>query len=104
MLQPFERSKQNIASSDTPHTLAIKQPTNRALMTALVIATSARGDFILDPTRTTFDARDDVLRRRSVQGGIKGRGAPNAIGTVAFQNAVHTFAAIELTHGRIVQC
>ena len=66
-------------------------------MSAFTVAAAAGRQFVLDPARPAFDARHQVLGRRGDEADLERTPAPDALGTVSFEDAFHPLAAAELT-------
>lgn len=77
-------------------------------MAAFAVAARARGQFVLHPTRSTLDARDQVFGGRLIQPGgrvVEWGRAPDTPRAVTLQDDLHPLASVALSlgHGTIEQ-
>jgi glutamyl-tRNA synthetase len=68
-------------------------------MSAFAVAAPARRQLVLDPARTTLDARHEVLGGGRDEADLERATTPHARGAVAFEDALHPFAPAQLTLG-----
>ncbi len=69
-------------------------------MTALAIASTARCDFVFQPTRPTLDSRNQVLGGGSHEVGVYGSTTPHTRTTVALQDRCQARPSVHRRFGQ----
>lgn len=73
-------------------TFAFVDPVGRGAVSTFAVAAGTGGEFVLDPRRTTLDARDQVFGGGPHPIGVDRSAAPHAGRTVAIEHDPQTFA------------
>jgi hypothetical protein len=95
-LQRFKRSNNSLHIGLTGEALTLISELAKSAMTAFVIASLAGSNLVLNPTRATLDARNEVFCGWNDVAIIEWSAAPDTVVTVTPKNDCHSLAAVWL--------